>query len=68
MFRKTDTKRAPWTVVKSNDKKRARLEAMRYVLHRFDYPGKDLEIVGVPDPRIVGFAADLFDETNPDLD
>ena len=68
MFRKTDTKRAPWTVVKSNDKKRARLEAMRYVLHRFDYPGKDVEVVGTPDPQVVGFAADLFDDTNPDLD
>jgi len=67
MFRKTDTKRAPWTVVKSNDKKRARLEAMRYVLNRFEYPGKDHEIVGTPDPLVVGAAADLFDVDNPDL-
>ncbi|WDZ84783.1 polyphosphate kinase 2 [Micromonospora cathayae] len=54
MFFYTDTADAPWTVVKSNDKKRARLEAMRHVLHRFDYTGKDPEVVGVPDPLIVG--------------
>lgn len=68
MFRKTDTKNAPWTVVKSNDKKRARLEAIRHVLARFDYPGKDREMVGVPDPWVVGAAADLFDDTDPNLD
>ena len=38
MFFHTDTADAPWTVVKSNDKKRARIEAMRHVLARFDYP------------------------------
>ena len=53
MFRDTDTAYAPWTVVKSNDKKRARVEAMRSVLARFDYDGKD-EVVGTPDPLIVG--------------
>ena len=41
MFFYTDTGDAPWTVVKSNDKKRARLEAMRYVLASVDYPNKD---------------------------
>ncbi|GGN58235.1 polyphosphate kinase 2 [Actinoplanes lobatus] len=64
MFFYTDTADAPWTVVKSNDKKRARLEAMRYVLHRFDYEGKDIKIVGAPDPLIVG-SANLVVE-NPD--
>ncbi|WP_238670388.1 polyphosphate kinase 2 [Micromonospora alfalfae] len=54
MFFWTDTADAPWTVVKSNDKKRARLEAMRHVLHRFDYTGKDLAVVGAPDPQIIG--------------
>ena len=57
MFFYTDTADAPWTVVKSNDKKRARLEAMRYVLNRFDYDNKDTEVVGTPDPQIVGPAA-----------
>jgi hypothetical protein len=51
----------PWTVVKSNDKKRARLEAMRHVLAQFDYDGKDHAIVGVPDPLIGGRAADIFE-------
>ncbi|RAO10927.1 Polyphosphate kinase [Micromonospora noduli] len=54
MFFWTDTADAPWTVVKSNDKKRARLEAMRHVLHRFDYTGKDADVVGTPDPQIIG--------------
>ena len=54
MFFYTDTADAPWTVVKSNDKKRARLEAMRHVLTRFQYDDKDPEIVGTPDPLIVG--------------
>jgi polyphosphate kinase 2 len=58
----TDTADAPWTIVKSNDKKRARIEAMRYVLSRFDYTGKDPEIVGTPDPRIVGRASQIFEE------
>src|SRR3712207_5965968 len=63
MFFYTDTADAPWTVVKSNDKKRARLEAMRHVLSRFDYEGKDPEAVGVPDPKIVGPASILVEGT-----
>jgi len=62
MFFYTDTADAPWTVVKSNDKKRARLEAMRHVLNRFPYQGKDEEVVGVPDPLIVGPAATLLEQ------
>jgi polyphosphate kinase len=53
MFSCTSTRHAPWTVVKSNDKKRARLEAMRFILKHFDYPGKDYEIATDPDPKIV---------------
>lgn len=53
MFTATHTELAPWTVIKSNDKKRARLEAMRHVLSLFDYEGKDLAAVGSPDRRIV---------------
>ncbi|MEV0896252.1 polyphosphate kinase 2 [Actinoplanes sp. NPDC049802] len=64
MFFYTDTADAPWTVVKSNDKKRARLEAMRYVLHRFDYEGKEPEIVGRPDPLIVGPANLVVENPN----
>ncbi|MEC3998799.1 polyphosphate kinase 2 [Actinacidiphila sp. DG2A-62] len=61
MFRETDTAYAPWTVVKSNDKKRARVEAMRSVLARFDYTDRDDEVVGTPDPLIVGAAATLLE-------
>ena len=53
MIRRTDTEWAPWTTIKSNDKKRARLNAMRAFLTRFDYDGKDAEVVGTPDPHIV---------------
>jgi polyphosphate kinase 2 len=62
MFFYTDTADAPWTVVKSNDKKRARLEAMRHVLNRFPYTGKDREVVGTPDSLIVGPAATLLEQ------
>jgi len=62
MFRRTDTHHAPWTVVRSNDKKRARLEAMRSLLARFDYTGKDPEAVGRPDPLIVGAPASLNED------
>ena len=48
MFAATDTADAPWTVVKSNDKKRARLEAMRHVLSQVDYADRDDVVVGVP--------------------
>ncbi|MFI6824695.1 polyphosphate kinase 2 [Micromonospora sp. NPDC050187] len=66
MFFYTDTADAPWTVVKSNDKKRARLEALRHVLNRFDYTDKDHEVVGVPDPLIVGPAGlDLSPDDQP---
>jgi polyphosphate kinase 2 len=68
MFRETDTAKAPWTVVKSNDKKRARLEAMRSLLVRFDYPDRDDEVVGRPDPRIVGAAGTLLETGEDDTD
>ncbi len=57
MFFHTDTGDAPWTVVKSNDKRRARIEAMRLLLSHFDYPSKDHDLVGRPDPLVVGPAA-----------
>jgi polyphosphate kinase 2 len=54
MFFYTDTADAPWTVVKSDDKKRARLECMMHFLHSLDYPEKDHTLVHAPDPLIVG--------------
>ena len=65
MFTHTDTAHAPWTVIKSNDKKRARLEAMRHVLSRLNYTGRREDVVGHPDPWIVVSAADVLDD---DLD
>ena len=60
MFFYTDTADAPWVIVKSNDKKRARLNAMRHFLSTIDYPGKDAEVVGSPDPLIVGRASQVL--------
>ena len=60
MFFYTDTADAPWTIVKSDDKKRARLNCMRHFLSHIDYPGKDFAVVGVPDPLIVGQAAQVI--------
>jgi polyphosphate kinase 2 len=54
MFARTHTGIAPWTVVRSNDKKRGRVEALRFVLAGLDYPDKDRSVVGMPDPAIVG--------------
>jgi len=54
MFFNTDTADAPWIIVKSNDKKRARLNCMQNFLSTLPYPGKDTHIVHGPDPLIVG--------------
>lgn len=54
MFYHTDTSDAPWTVVKSDCKKRARLNAMRYLLHKIPYENKDNATIGKIDPLIVG--------------
>jgi polyphosphate kinase 2 (PPK2 family) len=57
MFFYTDTADAPWTIVKSDDKKRARLNCMRHFLDSIDYPEKDPTIALPPDPLIVGQAS-----------
>ena len=54
MFLHCDTSDAPWTVIKSDCKKRARLNAMRYLLHRMPYTTRDIAMVGAVDPLIVG--------------
>ena len=54
MFFYTDTAACPWTIVKSDDKKRARLNCMQNFLSRLDYPGKDQQVVSGSDPLIVG--------------
>ncbi|MEM9318984.1 MAG: polyphosphate kinase 2 [Pseudomonadota bacterium] len=60
MFFYTDTADAPWTIIKSNDKKRARLNAMRHFLSTVDYPDKDPEIAQSLDPLIVGSAKQVL--------
>jgi polyphosphate kinase 2 len=62
MFFHTDTADAPWTVIKSDDKKRARINAMRYFLSQMPYPTKNLEVVAEPDQLIVGSAAEIYEE------
>ena len=68
MFFYTDTADAPWTIVKSNDKKRARLETMRHFLHSLPYPGKDPKIVGKPDPLIIGSSLNVIGRSEHILD
>jgi polyphosphate kinase len=60
MFFHTDTADAPWVVVKSDDKKRARINCMRHFLYSLDYPSKDPTIAYKPDPRIVGTVDSLY--------
>lgn len=60
MFARTDTDLAPWATIKSNDKKRARVEAIRFFLNQFDYDGKDPSVVFPPDPKIVGRGRDTI--------
>jgi polyphosphate kinase len=61
MFFHTDTADAPWTVIKSDCKKRARLNAMRYILHKLPYSNKDLDRVGPLDPLLVGRASVVYE-------
>jgi hypothetical protein len=54
MFAKTHTSFSPWVIVKTNSKRTARLESMRYILSRFDYDGKEeAETVLLPDPNVI---------------
>ncbi|MGB4861837.1 MAG: polyphosphate kinase 2 [Tepidiformaceae bacterium] len=61
MFLNTDTADAPWVVIKSDCKKRARLNALRFVLHRLPYANKDIERVGALDPLLVGRASAVYE-------
>lgn len=56
----TDTKDAPWTIVRSDDKKRGRINCMRHFLSNLDYPDKDLNVVTTPDPLVVGTQTQLY--------
>jgi len=60
MFFFTDTADAPWVVIKSDDKKRARLNCMQHFLSSLDYPNRDHHVVSGPDPLIVGSSAHVI--------
>jgi polyphosphate kinase 2 len=67
MFFHTDTADSPWTVVKSDDKKRARLNAMRYVLHSMPYKDKDVKRIGQVDDLLVGRANIIHERDEHDI-
>ena len=62
MFFYTDTADAPWTIIKSDDKKRARLNCMQHFLASLDYPDKNLHVVHGPDPLIVGTPSQVIEK------
>lgn len=67
MFFYTDTAAAPWTIIKSDDKKRARLNCIHDFLSKLDYPDKDYKVVSTPDPLIVGSPSQVI-RSNVHLD
>ena len=64
MFFYTDTADAPWTIIKSDDKKRARLNCLQHFLSSFDYPNKNTEVVVGVDPLIVGSTVHVVRNAN----
>lgn len=62
MFRRTDTEYAPWTTIKSNDKKRARINALRFFLNQFDYEGKDTSSIYPADSKIIRRGLEAVDD------
>ena len=60
MLKATHTKHAPWTIVRTNDKRRGRLNAIRHVLLNTDYEGKDVEAIGKIDRKILGSGPKFF--------
>ena len=61
MFYYTHTPDAPWTLIKADDKMRARINAMRYVVHKMPYPGKDESVVHAPDPWLVASVDEVYE-------
>ena len=60
MFEYTDTEWAPWKIIRSDGKKRARLNCMRHVLYNLPYEGKDENVAVAPDPKIVGSVKEMY--------
>ena len=67
MFFHTHTGDAPWVIIRSDDKKRARLNCIRYFLHQLDYPGKDVKAIGKVDEKIVLVPDTRYKDKNIDL-
>lgn len=65
MFRFTHTPTTPWTIVRANDQRRARIEAIRHVLLAIDYDGKDSGVVGSADTKIIGSTEELMYGKDP---
>ncbi|WP_395377089.1 polyphosphate kinase 2 [Marinicella sp. W31] len=68
MFFHTDNPRTPWTIIKSDDKKRARINCLRFFLSGFDYSNKDENIVGTYDSKIIGPVDELYKGLKEDRD
>ena len=67
MFFNTDTADAPWIIIKSDDKKRARLNCMQHFLSNLPYPDKDESVVTGPDPFIVGSSSHVLGQASDTL-
>lgn len=67
MLERTDTGYAPWTIIRSNDKRRARLAAIRRILLTLPYEGRDLEAIGPEDQSIIGRGAEFLASKTPAL-
>lgn len=59
MLKETHSDHAPWTVIRANDKRRARINLIRHILKTLDYDGKDKKAIGEIDDKIVGTGADF---------
>lgn len=62
MINRTHTDHAPWTIVRANDKRRARLEVIRKLLMSLPYDDRDLDVIGTPDPDIIGYGPAFLDQ------
>jgi polyphosphate kinase 2 len=62
MIAATHTRHAPWTVVRFNDKRRGRIEVLRHILTAIPFEGRDMALIGEPDPRIVGEGLEMLDD------
>ena len=63
MLKETHTDHAPWTIVRSNDKRRARLNVIRHILRNMKYDGKDTKAIGRVDAQILGQGPDFLNKS-----